>query len=309
MIRWSTWVVVAAVAFVGGCGPKEEIVNDADRADTAMAPVVVASNYPLAYMAERIGGDAVDVRFPARGTGDPSFWKPQPEDIAAMQEADLILLNGATYEQWLTGVTLPMARVIDTSAGFHDRLIETDDAITHSHGDEGAHSHSGTAYTTWLDFNVASEQARAVAESFAERWPEHAETFRANVKPLVEDLNALDKAIAEAVAVNPEMPVLFSHPVYQYFQRRYGVNGVSLHWEPDEVPDDAQWAYLDELLTTHPARVVIWEGEPVQESVDTLQERGIASITFDPCGNAPDTGDFLDAMKANVEALTQAYAG
>ena len=42
-------------------------------------------NYPLAYMAERIGGEHVSVSFPAPGDIDPAFWQPGPEDILAYQ--------------------------------------------------------------------------------------------------------------------------------------------------------------------------------------------------------------------------------
>jgi zinc transport system substrate-binding protein len=30
-------------------------------------------------------------------------------------------------------------------------------------------------------------------------------------------------------------------------------------------------------------------------------------MVFDPCGNVPDSGDFLSVMKANVEAIEKAF--
>jgi zinc transport system substrate-binding protein len=65
-----------------------------------------------------------------------------------MQGADRILLNGADYEKWVPQATLPDGSVVNTSAAVSDRYIETDDAIVHSHGPEGMHSHAGVAFTT-----------------------------------------------------------------------------------------------------------------------------------------------------------------
>ena len=81
---------------------------------------VYTVNYPLRYFAERIGGEAVRVSFPAPPDVDPAYWSPPPEVIAAYQQADLVLVNGAGYAGWLDRATLRRSRVIDTSAGVRE---------------------------------------------------------------------------------------------------------------------------------------------------------------------------------------------
>ena len=82
--------------------------------------------------------------------------------------------------------------------------------------------------------------------------PGQADALQENFDSLKADLEALDREIADIVAKAPDQPVLFSHPVYQYFERRYGLNARSVHWEPDEPPTDAMWAELEELLESIP---------------------------------------------------------
>ncbi len=53
---------------------------------------------------------------------------------------------------------------------------------------------------------------------------------------------------------------------------------------------------------------MIWEGEPVKESVERLKIMGIESLVFDPCGNVPDRGDFMSVMQQNVENLKAAFS-
>ena len=118
---------------------------------------------------------------------------------------------------------------------------------------------------------------------------------------------ALDAEIGLVVADGKEQPLIFSHPVYQYFAHRYGLNGKSVHWEPDAVPDAAMWEELETLLQTHPAKWMVWEGSPLPEVVERLEGLGVKSLTFDPCGNVPGSGDYLSVMKQNVVELRKAF--
>jgi zinc transport system substrate-binding protein len=45
----------------------------------------------------------------------------------------------------------------------------------------------------------------------------------------------------------------------------------------------------------------------MEESVERLRAIGVDSLVFNPCGNTPDQGDFLDVMKQNVENLKPAF--
>lgn len=269
--------------------------------------VVYTVNYPLKYFAERIGGDAVAVTFPAPGDGDPAYWMPDPDTIAAYQQAGVILLNGAGYAKWLAKATLPEDRLVDTSAAFHDRLIMLEGAVTHSHGPEGEHAHGGYAFTTWLDPELAVEHARAVMETFAARMPDRKAEFETKFEELKSDLLALHARIQALVVDGKDIPLVFSHPVYQYFERCYGLNGRSVHWEPDETPDASMWVELGKMLENHSAKWMIWEGPPGAEVVEKLAGMGIGSAVFEPCGNVPESGDYLDAMGKNIDNLDKVF--
>jgi len=264
-------------------------------------------NYPLQYFTQRIGGDFVVAVFPAPPDVDPAFWNPDAATVAAYQAADLIFLNGATYAKWVAKVSLPTQKLIDTSAGFRNSWLTMTDAVTHSHGPGGEHAHTGTAFTTWLDFNQAAAQAQVILAALAREKPEHADLFRTNFAALAEDLATLDRALSELVAGQADLPLVASHPVYQYMARRYGMNLESVMWEPDASPNLAQWRQLDRLLTAHAARWMIWEGEPLSHVAEKLVEMGVRSVVFDPCGNRPEKEDFLGVMKRNVANMRTVF--
>ena len=264
-------------------------------------------NYPLKYFAERIGGEYVDVTFPAPPDVDPAYWTPDIATITKYQQADLIVLNGAGYAQWINKVSLPRSKIVNTSKSFKDRYIALEDAVTHSHGPKGEHAHAAVAFTTWLDFEFAALQALAIAKAFDRKRPQYREVFERNFTALKNDLIALDSDTRKVVARNPALPLVASHPVYDYLAQGYGMNLKSVHWEPDEMPNSGQWLDLQQMLETHPAAWMVWEGEPVAESVKQLKEKGIDSLIFEPCANQPREGDFFTIMQQNIENLRKAY--
>jgi zinc transport system substrate-binding protein len=268
---------------------------------------VYTVNYPLAYFAERLAGEYANVAFPAPHDVDPALWKPDTATIRSYQEADLILLNGAGYAKWVRNVSLPRLRSVDTSAGIRDQLIRTQGGIAHTHGAGAEHSHAGTAFTTWLDLSLAARQARAVADALQRRLPQQRQMIEENNLALEKRLLALDEQLTKVVKNDPGLPLLGSHPVYQYLARRYGINLKSLLWEPGELPSEQQWQQLDELLSSHRAKWMIWEAQPLAETADRLRNLGIESVVIAPAGNRPEAGDFIDVMEQNLANLKRVY--
>jgi zinc transport system substrate-binding protein len=268
---------------------------------------VYAVNYPLAYFAERIGGDSVAVVLPVPADVDPAFWEPGANGIAGFQQADLILLNGAGYAKWLKHASLPRRKLVNTSAAFQHDYISVEQALTHQHGPSGDHSHTGTAFTTWLDFSQARMQAKAILSALEKQRPEHADIFRQNYTLLEKNLVKLDQTLTAIVAQDSDKPFIASHPVYQYLARRYKINLQSVMWEPDVVPDQNQWNALQQLLAAHNAKWMIWEGQPDEQSLARLQAVGINSLIFKPCANVPEEGDFISIMKNNIMELKKAF--
>jgi zinc transport system substrate-binding protein len=273
------------------------------------APLVVFTvNAPLATFAERIGGDAVEVSFPAPPDVDPAFWSPAPEVVAAYQQADLVLRNGAGYASWVGRASLRSRRLVDTSAAFQERLIAIEDEVVHQHGPEGKHSRAAFAFSVWLDPRLAILQARAIAAAFAERRPGEKAGFEARLAGLEAELEALDRRLLAASRALGDAPLLLSHPVYQYAVARYGWNARSLHWEPDLMPADSEWEALDALLAEHPARWMLWEAEPLPEMRNRLAQQGVTIRVFSPAGGLSKTGDWLDVMQGNALALESLVA-
>lgn len=269
--------------------------------------VIYTVNYPLQYFAQQIGGDEVEVHFPAPADVDPAFWMPDSEALSGYQGADVILLNGAGYARWLNKASLPRLKTVNTSKGFMDHYIMTELEATHSHGPGGEHSHAGMAFTTWLDFKQALIQAHAVLKVLKQKRPESSEAFDQNYSRLERQLMDLDRRMRALSLNNPGGILWTSHPVYQYMARRYQMNLQSVMWEPDKALSKQALNELKKGLKEYPSQWMLWEAEPLEESVQALGKLELQSLVFNPSANVPRKGDFLSVMQGNVENLEKAF--
>jgi zinc transport system substrate-binding protein len=308
---WALLVLLSSLLV--GCEQEQAQNNSAAMVSVASGDelLIYTVNYPLAYFAERIGAEDVNVVFPVPGDVDPAFWLPTPDDILGFQGADLIMLNGAGYAQWIGRATLPEAALVDTSAAISDLLIEETDSVRHRHGPEGDHSHGELAFTTWLDADLAAMQARAIQAAMAQARPELAPKFSAAGDSLVSDLKALDQAATAAFAKLTGANIIFSHPVYQYLQRKYELAGQTVLWEPNEPLSATAISALAAKADAGASamNLVIWEAEPLAANRAALREIGYTSVVFKPLANRADEGDYLAVMLANLDRLNDLHAG
>jgi zinc transport system substrate-binding protein len=270
------------------------------RLESKTDSFIVAVNSPLQYFAQYLIGPEVKVRMPAPAGTDPAQWQPNIEDILQLQQAELILLNGAGYSNWLSKVSLSEEQLVVTSAASSDEWIQRSGQVSHSHGPGGEHAHSGYAFTTWMDMNLAQVQAKAVARVLQTRWPEREADIEGRLTGLLAELESIDRGYAEAAAELREHQIIYSHPVYQYFERRYDLPGNSLHWEPDVMPNDGQWKQLEGIEAG--TILFIWEAEPSHEIAKRMSEMGIKFVVVDPAANI-ESDRWLTLQHENISRL------
>jgi len=234
--------------------------------------------------------------------------------VADYQNADLILINGAGFETWVTKVSLPASKVVDTTAPLADKLLTFDQAVTHSHGPAGAHSHEGIDPHAWLDPRHAQVQAEEIRKALTRLLPERAAEFQANADALAADLRRLDRSLRDVTRAMGESPLLASHPAYNYLAAGYKWDIVNLNVDPQTMPGDDVFAALRQELRNRRPRILLWESPPRREVAERFsRELDVTNIVFSPCetldAESQSVGkDYMTVMVANIERLTRALA-
>ncbi|MCM8530825.1 MAG: zinc ABC transporter substrate-binding protein [Lentisphaeraceae bacterium] len=278
--------------FLFSCSEKKE-------ASTRIS--IAVTNFPLYSLVESISGKAVDIVYNVPEDIDPAFWEPQEADILAMQEADLILLNGATYEKWLNSTALPGSKTVNTSKDCKGNFITIKDAEEHEHNGK-KHSHDGTDFNIWLDAKILSSQADEVLKQLIKLKPSMAEEFKKNHKSLISEVEAVFTEINMATANQKQF--LASHPVYNYLAKVNGWELKNFHWEPDVMPSEEEWEKLKAAIPH--SKYMLYEDAPSLEVSEKLKSLGVKVIVFRTGGNTPASKDLVLEMKANLENLKKA---
>lgn len=280
-------------------------------------PQIVVTNEPLLQMTKAlIGAHAKVVRVVPVGTVLRD-WSPTPADARVMQQAGLILINGAGYEPWKDRVSLPGSRTFDTAAGYYDQFIRIPDAVTHQHGPEGAHSHPGTVWATWLDPELCMAQLRQVSIHCSRLVPEQKQAIEEAAARLSAELNSLNPLMdsIKAAVGQAELVVYSDAPHYQYLTRRLGWTLNSLHWD---VADQLSDANREELLHAFSAnknttraregsRLFFLDSRHSAETEDFVRTSGGTVIRIDLCETpASDSTSFPDRLKQNLQRIRDA---
>ena len=312
----SSIILFATLVFsLAGCRQSGAPDAAAPAADNDEAAVVYTTFYPTTFIAERIGAGVVEVVNPVPADADPIFFEPTPEIINAYQKADLIIVNGASFEKWVAQAPLPRSRIVDTAADFSDAFL-TYEGATHSHGPAGEHTHEGIDGHTWLDPQLATRQADAIRDAFAKKWPAHAAVFDTNYRELRERLAGLDLLFASVTDLLGDVTLLANHPAYNYLARRYGWTIINLDVDPESTDADAVVGLVEaEIGAPTPGagrRIMLWEAPPTDVVADALEQRlAVTSVEFAPAesldADAADAGaHYLSIMRDNIERLMAA---
>lgn len=298
-------VLMCLVMFTVGCEQQAKSVakSKSERA------TILTTFYPLEYAIQRIAGDDIAVINPCPPDADPAYWQPSAEQLAQYQAADLIVINGATFEKWVANATLPEERLVDTTARLREPFVALADSVTHSHG-PGEHTHAGIDGHTWVDPFTFSEQVLAIHTALVAKWPEMQATFDENVKALQADLKELAGRYEAVSGKLKSVQLTCNHPAYNYLARRYQWQLQTFYYEPDEKPADDQLKQLRDFLAHHPSEWMLWESQPTEEVAAVFQELGLNAVVVSP-GEALDAEqraageDFLSIMQANLDRLEQ----
>ena len=195
--------------------------------------IIVATFYPLYYLAEWIGGDMVEVHSLIQPGIEVHSWQPSVKDIVTCSDADIIIYNGAGLDDWLHEDILP---IIDTEGKL---IIDTTENVTLWKNVENKEIEEHGLYDphTWLSPYEARQQAETIYRAFIERDPNNVDYYTARWMALSNDLNTLDESYKTKLQGKARDSIFVTHDAFGYIARRYGfeqlgIIGVSADEQP-----------------------------------------------------------------------------
>ncbi len=265
---------------------------------------VVASFYPLYFIAERVAGrynDVVDLT--------PPGVEPHEYELTVRQVAEIDNARVGFYER---GVAPSIDQAMDNDSPDHALDVTSvvplaapvaGSGVEHTSDDKDPHF--------WQDPTLMAEATRAFVSTMAEADPAHAAYYRAQGRRLVRDLGRVDAAYRRTLANCRVDTIVVSHDAFEYLARRYGVDVVPIAGlEPDAEPSLQRLHDLADLIRDRGVTTVFFETLASPDLAESLAgDVGVSSAVLDPIeGLSSDDPDatYLTLMRQNLAALAKA---
>ncbi|MGY3236131.1 MULTISPECIES: metal ABC transporter substrate-binding protein [unclassified Bradyrhizobium] len=261
---------------------------------------VVASFSILGDFVRTIGGDDVNLTTLVGPDSDVHVYTPAPGDAKRIADAKLVVVNGLGLEGWLP-------RLVQSSGGKAQMVTATAGIAPLKLG-SAADPHA------WQSVPNAKVYVTGIANALITAAPDDAEFFRSRLKAYLEQLDALDHEVRDAMArIPPERrKVISTHDAFGYFAAEYGIQfiaplGVSTETEPS-ARDIA--AIIGQIKAQKIPAVFL---ENISDdrlirriAAETGAKVGGTLISDGLTGEKGPAPTYIDMVRHNIKALTSA---
>ncbi|MEV0018534.1 zinc ABC transporter substrate-binding protein [Streptomyces tendae] len=316
--RISGITVTAATAL--GLGTLSACSSDSSAAGNTDKFDVVASFYPMEYLAEQIGGDHVNVTTLTEPGQEPHDLELSAKQTAQMGEADAVLYLKSLQPAVDEAIAQSDVKTKIDAATL--TKLEDHGNVEHDHGgEEHADEHAEEEHSeggehaldphVWLDPVKYAEIAQGVAESFEKADPDHADDYRKNAEALAKKLAGLDTAYKEGLAKTDSKVFFTNHAAFGYLAERYGLTQEAINGlDPESEPSPARIKELQEEAKADGVTTVFYETLVSDKTAKTLaKDAGLKTDVLDPLEGITGKSkgeDYVGVMESNLKALETA---
>ncbi len=274
---------------------------------------VVASFYPMAFLAEEIGGDHVHVTSLTQPGQEPHDLEISAKQTAQLQESDAVLYLKNLQPSVDDAVAQSEIKTkIDaaslTSLEKHGNEVGGHAAEHDDHEDEES---SGLDPHIWLDPVRYAQVAEGVGKAFEKADPDHAADYKANTAALVKELDALNTEFEDGLADTKTKVFVTTHAAFGYLAERYGLTEEAINGlDPESEPSAARVKELEKMAKADGVTTVFYETLVSDKTAKTIaSDAGLKTDVLDPIEGITDKSrgnNYFSVQRANLKALQTA---
>ena len=294
---------------------------------------VMASFYPLKYLAEKVGGEHVSVTSLTPDGAEPHDLELSPKMVDSLSSADAVIYLAGfqsavdeAIEQQAPKTVIDVSSAAELVEAGSDANHPAEDEATeetqsgetdaHDHDHEG-HDHAGHDHHHdmsadphfWLDPIRMAKAATLVGDKLAEADSAHADTYKANAKALAEELTTLGDTLVTKTSKCQVKTFVTAHTAFGYLADRTGLTQVGISGlDPESSPSPARLAEIGQIAKEQGVTTIFTEALIDPKVAQTLaDDLGITTAVLDPIESQTDASkDYAAVMQANIDALTKA---
>jgi zinc transport system substrate-binding protein len=263
---------------------------------------LVASFYPLQWVAAQVAGDHAQVSSLTKAGAEPHDLELVPQDIAKVADADLVV--------YLKGFQPAVDQAVSQEAADHayDASKAANLSLTYMPVEEGQQDGDESRTVDphfWLDPTRLAKVAQGLADRLSKVDPTNASDYAANTKTLQRKFASLDQEFRAGLASCVNRNLVTSHNAFGYLARRYGLKQIGITGlTPEDEPKPSDLAAVADFVRKHAVRTIYYETLVSPVIARTVAgETGARTAVLDPIEGLSDKSegsDYLAVMRSNL---------
>lgn len=215
--------VIALVIFLlKGFTSKGELVGKSGKI-TLVTPLD-----PVAYFAQRVGGEYLEVIALLPTDQDYHNFEMSPSQVTKSYQSDIFLTLG-TAEEMPILEKISDSHVYIYNIGSQLDFIPYNVPHSHDHGEEDHHHHKDELDPhVWLSFSNMRNISIAVANILEEVMPEQSHYFQINLEELLEEIDSLEQEVQEILLPYSNTNLVVMHAGYGYLLEPFHIKQLPL---------------------------------------------------------------------------------
>lgn len=275
---------------------------------------IVSTIFPQYDFAREITGDKANLKMLIQPGGESHTYEPTPQDIIAIQEADVFLYIGGENDKWVEDIL----KSIDTAKIQVVKLIDCVELTCVGETAEHSHSHTEDNHSHEFDEHIwtspinAKKMVESISNAICKADPENSDYYKANTAAYSAKLIDLDTKIRNVVSSSKHNELVFGDrfPLI-YFTNEYGLKHYSAFpgCSSETEPSASTIALLTDKVKQNNIPAILKIELSNSTVADTIaSETSTKVLTFYSCHNLSknqfENGEnYISMMTENIETL------
>jgi zinc transport system substrate-binding protein len=303
----ATAATALGIAALSACSTDSAAAGNTDKFD------VVASFYPMAFLAEQIGGDHVHVTSLTQPGQEPHDLEISARQTAQLQESDAVLYLKNLQPSVDDAVAQSEIKTKIDAASLTTLEEHGNEVGGHAaeHDTHQGEEPGGKDPHIWLDPVRYAQVAEGVGKAFEKADPDHADTYKKNTAALVAKLGALNTQYANGLKNTRTKVFITTHAAFGYLAERYGLTEEAINGlDPESEPSAARVRDLESMAKADGVSTVFYETLVSDKTAKTIaKDANLKTDVLDPIEGITSKShgsDYFQVMEANLQSLQKA---
>lgn len=240
-----------------------------------------------------VGGAHVDVHSVVPIGASPETYQPSPQDVAYVNNARLLVENGAGLESWLQ-------RTLQNASNSSLQTV----VCTAGLPVKGGNPH------LWMDPQLAKSYVDKIRDALIRIDPANRDDYATNAIIYEAKLDALTREIKQRIAQIPpqQRTMIVFHNAWQYYNDRFGIRTIgAIELSPGQEPNPQYIAHLVDLAKQYQVRAVFAEPEYSPKLAQALAQsanvRVVANLYDDSIGANNAVRDYISMLRYDTNVI------